>query len=125
MSIRERPTGVTILAVLMLFASLWYLMTAAFYFFGGFIWIFTLGWLGAFAWMYGLLLGVLGLIGLGISGGLMQGVPQAYTLTKILAIIGLVFSIPELLYGFGIVGAIFYVLVLFYLSKPAVKAFFT
>ena len=125
MSTRVRPTGVTLLAALMGGVSLWWLITAAFYFFGGFFFIFALGFLGVFAWMYGILLGFLGLIGLGAAGGLMQGSRQAYGFTKIIAVIGLLFSIPALLNGVGVVGAIIYLLILFYLSRPGVKAFFT
>jgi len=124
MSSRVRPTHVTALAVLMALVSLWWLVLAALYFFGRLFSIFELGFLGLFVWLYVMLLGFLGLIGLGPLAGLMHGTREAYGFTKIVAIIGLLFSIPAWFKGVGIVGAVIYILILYCLSRPAVKEFF-
>jgi hypothetical protein len=124
MSIKARPTGVTIVGFLMLAVSIYWLILGIAYFFGAFWWIWIYGWLGVYAWFYGGLLLLLGFIGLGVSGGLMTGMKQARTFTLIIAVIGLLFAIPSALSGYGIIGMIIYAIIIFYLYRPNVKAYF-
>jgi hypothetical protein len=117
-----RPVGATIVYVIMAIASLWWLALGFLYFFGGFWW-----WYAGFpfAFLWGIIYGIAGLIGLGLAGGLAAGYRQAYSSTLILAILFLVFSIPALFNGYGIAGAAFSAIVLVLLLVPSVKAYYT
>ena len=125
MSSTTRPTGVTILSILMLVVSIWWLIMGALYFFGGFYWIFVAGWFGVWAWIYGALMFLLGLIGLGVAGGLQMGVRWARNFTLFLAVIMFLFSIPAWFSGYGIVSAILSLIIIYYLYTPSVKKFFS
>jgi hypothetical protein len=117
-----RPVGATIVYVIMAIASIWWLTLGFLYFFGAFWW-----WYAGFpfAWIWGIMYAILGFIGLGLSGGLAAGYRQAYSTTLILAVIFLVFSIPALVNGYGIIGAGLSAVVLILLLVPSVKAFYT
>lgn len=121
MASTNRPIGATLVYLIMAFASIWWLMLGFTYFFGNFWW-----WYAGFpfAWLWGIMYGFMGLIGLGLTGGLAVGVRQAYEATLILAIIFLVFSIPALVNGYGILGAVLSGTVVVLLLIPSVKAFF-
>ena len=116
-----RPVGATIVYVIMAIASLWWLVLGITYFFGSFWW-----WYAGFpfAWIWGIMYGIMGLIGLGLAGGLAAGYRQAYSTTMLLAVIFLIFSIPALVNGFGIAGAGLSAVVLVLLLVPSVKAFY-
>jgi hypothetical protein len=116
-----RPIGATIAAVIMGIASIWWLLLGFLYFFGGFFWWY-IGF--PFAFLWGILYGIIGFIGLGLAGGLAAGYRQAYSSTLIIAILFLVFSIPALLNGYGITGAVLSAIVLVVLLIPSVKAFY-
>ncbi len=117
-----RPLGATIAFGIMGIASFWWLMLGFSYFFGSFWW-----WYAGFpfAWIWGIMYGIMGFFGLGLAGGLAAGYRQAYTTTLILAILFLVFSIPALFTGFGVIGAALSATELVLLMIPGVKAFFT
>jgi hypothetical protein len=117
-----RPVGATIVYIIMAIASLWWLVLGFTYFFGGFWW-----WYAGFpfAFLWGIIYGIAGLIGLGLAGGLAAGYRQAYSSTLLLAILFLVFSIPALFNGYGISGAVFSAIVVVLLLVPSVKAFYT
>ncbi len=123
----KKPLGATIVTILMALASIWWLVLAATFFFGAFWWWY-MGFYGA--WLYALLYGLLGFIGLGIAGGLQMRLKQAYTATLIISIIFLVFSIPSIYYAaigegwYGIPAAILSLIVLVLLLMPGVKAYF-
>lgn len=117
-----RPIGATIAAVIMGIASIWWLMLGFLYFFGSF-WFWYAGF--PFAWIWGIMYGILGFIGLGLAGGLAAGYRQAYSSTLILAVIFLVFSIPALFNGYGITGAVLSAIVVVVLLIPSVRAFYT
>lgn len=116
-----RPLGATIVFVIMAIASIWWLVLGVTYFFGSFWWWY-IGF--PFAWLWGILYGILGLIGLGLAGGLAAGYRQAYVSTLALAVIFLIFSIPALVNGYGIIGAVLSAVVVVLLLVPSVKAFF-
>lgn len=121
MNEEKRPLGATVAIVIMAIASLWWLMLGILYFFGAFWW-----WYAGFpfAWLWGILYGLMGFIGLGITAGLYMRLRQSYNATLILSIIFVVFSIPALLSGYGIVGAIMSGILLIVLLMPSVKAYF-
>jgi hypothetical protein len=116
-----RPIGATIVYIIMGIASFWWLMLGFTYFFGSFWW-----WYAGFpfAWIWGIMYGIMGLIGLGLAGGLFAGRREAYTSTLILAVLFLVFSIPALFNGWGIAGAVLSATVVVLLLVPNVKAFY-
>ncbi|MCW4017152.1 MAG: hypothetical protein NWF00_00475 [Candidatus Bathyarchaeota archaeon] len=116
-----RPIGATVVYVIIAAASIWWLALGLMYFFGSFWWWYV-GF--PFAWLWGIMYGLLGLFGLGITAGLAAGYRQAYTSTLILAVIFLVFSIPALVNGYGIIGAALSAIVLVLLLIPNVKTFF-
>lgn len=116
-----RPLGATVVYVIMGIASLWWLMLGITYFFGSFWWWYV-GF--PFAWLWGIMYGLMGIIGLGLAGGLAAGYRQAYTTTLILALLFLVFSIPALVNGYGIIGAALSAITLGLLLVPSVKGFF-
>jgi len=116
-----RPAGATIVYIIMAIASLWWLVLGITYFFGSFWW-----WYAGFpfAWLWGIMYGIMGLFGLGLAGGLAAGYRQAYGTTMFLAIIFLIFSIPALVNGYGLTGAGLSAVVLVLLLVPSVKAFY-
>ena len=117
-----RPVGATLVYVIMAIASLWWLVLGFTYFFGGFFW-----WYAGFpfAFLWGIIYGIAGFVGLGLAGGLAAGYRQAYSTTLILAVLFLVFSIPALLNGYGIIGAALSAILLVLLLVPSVRAFYT
>lgn len=92
-----RPIGATILFVILAIASIWWISLGLLYFFGSF-WFWYRGFPFAFVW--GIIYGLMGIFGLGLAGGLAAGYQQAYTTTLVLAIIFLIFSIPALVNGY-------------------------
>ena len=118
----NRPVGATVAYAIMAIASIWWIMLGLTYFFGSFWW-----WYAGFpfAWLWGIMYGLMGFIGLGLAGGLAAGFRQAYTTTVILAVIFLVLSIPALVNGYGIVGAALSAIMLGLLVVPSVRAYFT
>ena len=77
-----------------------------------------------FAWLWGIMYGIIGIIGLGLAGGLAAGYRQAYSSTLLLAVLFLAFSIPALVNGYGIFGAALSGIVVVLLLVPSVKAFY-
>ena len=117
-----RPAGATIIYVIMAIASLWWLVLGVSYFFGSFWW-----WYAGFpfAWLWGIMYGIMGLVGLGIAGGLAAGYRQAYTTTLVLAGLFLLLSIPALVNGYGMIGAALSAIVLVLSIVPSVRGFYT
>ncbi|MBS7636650.1 hypothetical protein KEJ37_04875 [Candidatus Bathyarchaeota archaeon] len=130
--VKERPFGVTVLAILEIIGALFslgagalMLMAAGFIGammgempgvpgFGGFI----AGMLIAI----GVIMVILGLISLFIAYGLWTGKGWAWTLCLVFSIIGLILGILSL--PSGIISLIINILILYYLTRPHVKAFF-
>jgi hypothetical protein len=127
MNQEKKPIWATIVTIVMAAASIWWLLLAATYFFGAFWWWYA-GFYGA--WLYALLYGLMGFIGLGIAGGLQMRLKQAYTATFIIAIIFLVFSIPSVYYAYlegtwyGIPTLILSAIVIILMLLPGVKEYF-
>ena len=121
MTEEKRPIGAIIVIVIMALVSLWWLMLGFLYFFGGF-WFWYAGF--PWAWLWGIMYGIMGFIGLGIAGGLYMRLKQSYYGTLILSIIFVIFAIPALFSGYGILGAILSVILLIACLMPSVKAYF-
>ena len=128
MSTKTRPTGVTILAILQIISGI---IAIAF----GAVFGALLGGLGMgvgtdmmmfgneFAGIFGVIGGVmitLGAISFLMAWGLLKGKSWAWTVTLILTIISLVFDLPSM----NIIGIIIDVVILYYLFRPHVKAYF-
>lgn len=122
---RERPFGVTVLAILEIIGGL-ILMGTGIIFFGaaGMVGVVPFaGW--AFAWMFiavAIVLVILGLFAFVIAYGLWTGKGWAWTLALVLSIIGIIigiFSLPG-----GIITIIINAIIIYYLTRPHVKAFF-
>lgn len=63
---------------------------------------------------------VLGVISFVMAWGLLKGKPWAWTITLILTIISLIFDLPSM----NIIGLIIDIVILYYLFRPHVKAYF-
>jgi hypothetical protein len=131
---RERPLGVTILAILeaiggiiyivgILLIGLFFEMITTFMpetmprmvgFFRGF--------LGMIVLVIARILLILGLISFLLAYGLWTGKGWAWTLTLIFSIIGILLGLVSL--PTGIITILINVLILYYLTRPHVKAFF-
>jgi len=125
----ERPLGVTILAILAAIEALVLFGLAAL---AGLI----LSWAGAL--MPGMLKGMMagialavsavavlfGLIYLLLAWGLWSGKGWAWTITLVFTILSLIGSLITVVLRVGIVSLIINVLILYYLTRPHVKAFF-
>ncbi|MEM2084234.1 MAG: hypothetical protein QXP60_09790 [Nitrososphaerota archaeon] len=130
---RERPLGVTILAILEAIGGIIYLagillinlflgMMMGFMpeeipemeFFGGF--------LGMIALVVSIVLLILGLVSFLLAYGLWTGKGWAWTLTFIFSIIGILLGLVSL--PAGIITILINIVILYYLTRPHVKAFF-
>jgi len=131
----EKPFGVTILAILEVLSGLFELGVGA-------LLLIAAGFIGGMAaempevpelpGLAGLITGIiafigivfviLGLIAFLIAYGLWTGKGWAWTLCLILSIIGIILSILSL--PGGVIGLIIDILILYYLTRPHVKAFF-
>jgi MFS family permease len=122
----ERPFGVTILAILAIIEALVAFGAAALV--GTmFAWMESMIPGGFFAGMGLIIAGVVaifGIIYLIIGWGLWTGQGWAWTVMLIFAILGLIGSIIGLIAIVGIVPLIINILILYYLTRPHVKAFF-
>ena len=125
MSIKARPTGVTILAILEIISGVIAIAFGAF--FGTLMGSMGIGMmmgdgeaLGAIFAAIGGITIALGAISFVLAWGLLKGKSWAWTITLILTIISLVFDLPSL----NIIGIIIDVIILYYLFRPHVKAYF-
>ncbi|MEM0011094.1 MAG: hypothetical protein QXP86_06605 [Nitrososphaerota archaeon] len=122
---KERPFGVTVLAILEIIGGLILIGTGAFIGAAGMM----AGMVPYVGWAFGpafLALGVviilIGLFSFVIAYGLWTGKGWAWTLALVLSIIGIIvgiFNLPG-----GIIGIIINVIIIYYLTRPHVKAFF-
>jgi hypothetical protein len=125
----ERPFGVTILAVLTVINALvsFGLSALVGVIFG---WVGALvpgvfgGFLAAIAIIFSIVAVAFGLIYLLLAWGLWSGKGWAWTITLILTVLSLIGSLVTAASGLGIVSLIIDVLILYYLTRPHVKAFF-
>jgi len=131
---QSRPTGVTILAVLMILVALSLLVGGL----GTIVGVGVLGLVGIFdspnisiflpsltipfVGLIGIVLTILGLVGFLLAWGLWTGKSWAWIVAIIFAIIGIIFNLLTL--PGGIVGLILNGLIIYYLTRPAVKGYF-
>jgi len=125
-----RPRGVSILTALVIIggiidigAAIFSLLVASVY----------LSWLGIFVglWGTGALLTLLafgsvvvGIFSFILAYGLWNARTWAWTWTLISSILGLVISIIGIAVGVGIIGVVIYAIIIYYLTRARVKAFF-
>jgi hypothetical protein len=110
---QNRPLGVTIIAVLMIIAGIVSLVFGSIFFlFGGFVLV------------------AVGIASIVMAYGLWEGKRWAWIITLILSVIGVISGIASIAIGNvgGIVSAIIrviiYGVIIYYLYRPNVKAFF-
>jgi len=128
----ERPFGVVILAILQVLAALGLLGLGGLLMAGaGFIGLAAITEIPELAGVItGILVAVgafmllLGIISLVVAWGLWTGQGWAWIVCLILTIISLILSIPGALAGVGIIGIIIDIVIIYYLTRPHVKAFF-
>ncbi|MCH9657889.1 hypothetical protein K0U27_04185 [archaeon] len=126
MSSQTRPMGVTIIAVLEIISGIIAIAFGAL--FGALMGGIGMGvgssmMGGEFAGIFGIVGGitaVLGVISFVMAWGLLKGKSWAWTITLILTIISLIFDVPSM----NVIGIIIDVIILYYLFRPHVKAYF-
>jgi hypothetical protein len=125
----ERPFGVVILVILEVLGALGLLGIGGLLVAGGGFFA-MLGTIPGLEFIAGLIVAVgailllLGIISLIVAWGLWTGQGWAWTLAIVLTIISLIISIPGALAGVGVIGLIIDIIILYYLTRPHVKAFF-
>lgn len=126
--IRQRPTGVAILAILHMIGGVLVFLLGILI-----IFVFGVAALTFGAGNYGGLVGVIGgavggvlliigMIGLGLGYGLWKGKSWAWTATLIFSILGMLGGLLVLPYG--VVGLLIEVAILYYLTRPHVRQYF-
>ncbi|GBC71745.1 hypothetical protein HRbin02_01533 [Candidatus Calditenuaceae archaeon HR02] len=131
MSSKTRPTGVTVLAILEIIGAILSLLAAmAFFALGALAGAGSeLGVMGglfaAFGVAFGGLLLILALIGFVIAYGFWTGKGWAWILGIIFSIIGIIIGLVSIIGNpTSIIGIIINGLILYYLTRPHVKAWF-
>ena len=115
---RIRPFGVTLLAILVIISGVIAIVGGIF--FATIASLLDIDFLGA---MSGIVAGILVAIGIAsfvMAWGLLDGRPWAWTATLVLTIISIIFELASA----NFVGLIIDAIVLYYLFRPHVKAFF-
>ncbi len=128
---QRRPTGITIIAVLMIIGGLVLLFTGITpLFIGPLITIdsdYSTSALGFLITIGGLVLVVLGIASLIVSWGLLKGKRWARTITLIISIIAIIFAIISLASSsdlIHIISVIIYGIIIYYMFTNKVKLFF-
>jgi len=130
MSQKTRPTGVTILAVLeALGGMVWLLAGAGMMMVGALMPIFGVGlpmFLGAIAGLMSVIFLIFGIIAFVLAYGLFSGRGWAWLWSLVFAVIGIILALFEAMssFGSGILPMIIYLVIVYYLTRPHVKAFF-
>ena len=132
--VKQRPTGVTILAILQILGGLLFLVLGGFALvIAGFLGMagmvpdmpempmFPLFLSGAAA-IIGIIMIAIGILSFAVAYGYWNGLGWAWTLGLVVAVIGLVMGLTSL--PSGIVGIIIDALVIYYLTRPHVKTYF-
>ncbi|MDD1776116.1 MAG: hypothetical protein LUP94_02050 [Candidatus Methanomethylicus sp.] len=120
----SRPTGISILAILFGLGGLLWLFLGALITIGGGLLTFATGFLGGAVLFVGLIIVAIGLIDLYIAYGLYAGNGWAYSVAFFLTIISLIFGLLSLLTGVGLVRLLIDIIIIYYLTRPYVKAYF-
>jgi uncharacterized membrane protein (DUF2068 family) len=128
--IAARPTGVSALTAVLIIGGIINLVAGAFSLVLASVY---LSWLGLLAGtgQQGLLLSlgsfvsfVAGVVSFILAYGLWKARGWAWTWTLISCIVGLVISIIAIAVGVGIIGIVIYAIIIYYLTRARVKAFF-
>ena len=136
--VKQRPTGVTTLAILQILGGLLFLVLGGFALvIGGLLGMagmagmvpdmpdmpemFPLFLSGAGA-IIGMIMIVIGILSFAVAYGYWNGLGWAWTLGLVVAVIGLVMGLTSL--PSGIVGIIIDALIIYYLTRPHVKTYF-
>jgi len=122
--------GVTILAVLEALGGLvWLLAGAGMMMVGALMPIFGVGlpmFLGAIAGLMSVIFLIFGIIAFVLAYGLFSGRGWAWLWSLVFAVIGIILALFEAMssFGSGILPMIIYLVIVYYLTRPHVKAFF-
>lgn len=126
----HRPTGVSVLTALVIIGGITDLVAGAFSLVVASVY---LSWLGILAGVgpAGLLLSLVsfgsfiaGVLSFILGYGLWKSRGWAWTWTLVFSIIGLIISIIAIAAGVGIIGVVIYAVVIYYLTRRRVKAYF-
>ncbi|MEM0482846.1 MAG: hypothetical protein QXM16_08210 [Nitrososphaerota archaeon] len=131
MSVKTRPTGVTVLAILEIIGAILSLLGAmALFALGALVGAGSeLGLMGGFFAAVGVAFGglllILALVGFVLAYGFWTGKGWAWILGIIFSIIGIIIGLVSIIGSpSSIIGIIINVLILYYLTRPHVKAWF-
>jgi len=116
---KVRPTGVTILAALEILSGIVAILGGLFFATMATMMMGTDVY-GAFGVLISGVLIVIGIASFIMAWGLLQGKSWAWTITLILTIIHLIFDLPS----FNVIGLVINGIILYYLFRPHVKAYF-
>jgi hypothetical protein len=125
----EKPLGVIIIVILDVLGAIGFLGIGGLLVGGGGLFA-ALGEFPGMEFLAGLFVAIgaililLGIFELVVAWGLWTGQGWAWTLCLVLTIISLILSLPGALAGVGIVGIIIDIIIIYYLTRPHVKAFF-
>lgn len=127
---QSRPTGVTILAILSILSGLALLFAGGVALAASATFASQLGIASGIAAAIGAVLLVLGIIYLAVAGGFLSGKGWSWTLALVAYIVGIILTLvqialaPSANLAGNIVGLIFAIVIIYYLTRPNVKAFF-
>ena len=129
MSQKIRPIGVTILAALQAIGGLLFLLGGAGMMMVGSLMPmegFAMPFLGALAGAVGGIFLILGIISLVIAFGLFTGKGWAWLCSLIFAVIGIILALLQAIGSLGsaILPIVIYLIIIYYLTRSHVKAFF-
>ena len=116
---KVRPTGVTILAALEIISGI-VAIVGGFFFATLSAMMMSTDVFGAFGVVISGVLIAIGIVSFIMAWGLLQGKSWAWTFTLILTIISLIFDLPS----FNVIGLVINAIILYYLFRPHVKAYF-
>ncbi|HMK83714.1 MAG TPA: hypothetical protein VK503_08350 [Candidatus Bathyarchaeia archaeon] len=127
MSSKSRPTGVTVLAILEALGALYFLLIGSTEFFGTAT-IRSLTYLGIARSVFALIprvigtvLLIIGLVSIILACGLWIGKGWARIVALVFAVLGIIIN----LMSFHVIGIIIDAIIVYYLTRPNVKQFFT
>jgi hypothetical protein len=132
----KRPTGVTVIAVLNILGGLAGLGLGAIFIAAGALassslatqypTLSSISGISSILYAVGALALIIGILSIVVAVGFLGGKGWAWTLGIVAAVIGIVVGIVEVVIGFltDVIGIIFQIIILYYLMRPHVKAFF-
>jgi len=115
LSTEGRPTGVAILAILEAIVGVYYLVT-------GVVEFLTSAIISLIPSVLGTMLIIVGLLSILLAWGLWTGKGWARTVALVFAILGIILAVIP---PFHFVGLVIEAIIVYYLTRPNVKKFFT